>query len=93
MKLVELIDFEAEKKIDQMKQVAKQQAARVKSAQALLKLQKAKDKEQKARKRFVQSKQAAQGQTVSSISSYPFHVDKFTSNNLNSRAWASYEPA
>ena len=44
-----------------MKQVAKQQAARVKSAQALLKLQKAKDKEQKARKRFVQSKQAAQG--------------------------------
>ena len=63
MKLVELIDFEAEKKIDQMKQVAKQQAARVKSAQALVKLQKAKakDKEQKARKRFVQSKQAAQG--------------------------------
>jgi len=61
MKLVELIDFEAEKKIYQMKQVAKQQAARVKSAQALLKLQKAKDKEQKARKRFVQSKQAAKG--------------------------------
>ena len=60
MKLVELIDFVAEKrKIDQMKQVAKQQAARVKSAQALLKLQKAKDKEQKARKRFVQSKQVA----------------------------------
>ena len=60
MKLTELIDFEAEKrKIDQMKQVAKQQAARVKSAQALLKLQKAKDKEQKARKRFVQSKQVA----------------------------------
>jgi hypothetical protein len=60
MKLTELIDFEAEKrKIDQMKQVAKQQAARVKSAQALLKLQKAKEKEMKARRRFVQSKQAA----------------------------------
>ena len=60
MKLTELIDFEAEKrKIDQMKQVAKQQAARVKSAQALLKLQKAKEKEKKARQRFVQSKQAA----------------------------------
>jgi hypothetical protein len=60
MKLIELIDFEAEKrKIDQMKQVAKQQAARVKSAQALLKLQKAKEKEMKARRRFVQSKQAA----------------------------------
>jgi len=60
MKLSELVDFEAEKrKIDQMKQVAKQQAARVKSAQALLKLQKAKDKERKARQRFVQSKQAA----------------------------------
>ena len=60
MKLTELVDFESEKRrIDQMKQVAKQQAARVKSAQALLKLQKAKDKEQKARKRFVQSKQVA----------------------------------
>ena len=60
MKLTELVDFEAEKtKIDQMKQVAKQQAARVKSAQALLKLQKAKEKEKKARRRFVQSKQAA----------------------------------
>jgi hypothetical protein len=60
MKLTELVDFEAEKrKIDQMKQVAKQQAARVKSAQALLKLQKAKEKEKKARQRFVQSKQAA----------------------------------
>ena len=60
MKLTELIDFEAEKrKIDQMKQVAKQQAARVKSAQALLKLQKAKEKEKKARRRFEQSKQAA----------------------------------
>ena len=35
MKLTELVDFEAEKtKIDQMKQIAKQQAARVKSAQA-----------------------------------------------------------
>jgi hypothetical protein len=41
-----------------MKQVAKQQAARVKSAQALLKLQKAKEKEKKARRRFEQSKQA-----------------------------------
>jgi hypothetical protein len=59
MKLTELVDFEAEKrKIDQMKQVAKQQAARVKSAQALLKLQKAKEKEKKARRRFEQSKQA-----------------------------------
>jgi hypothetical protein len=44
MKLTELIDFEAEKrKIDQMKQVSKQQVARVNSAQALLKLQKAKE--------------------------------------------------
>ena len=60
MKLTELVDFESEKRrIDQMKQVAKQQAARVKSAQALLKLQKAKEKEKKARQRFVQSKQAA----------------------------------
>ena len=60
MKLTELVDFESEKtKIDQMKQVAKQQAARVTSAQALLKLQKAKEKEKKARQRFVQSKQAA----------------------------------
>ena len=60
MKLTELVDFESEKtKIDQMKQVAKQQAARVKSAQALLKLQKAKEKEKKARRRFEQSKQAA----------------------------------
>ena len=60
MKLTELIDFEEEKrKIDQMNQVAKQQAARVKSAQALLKLQKAKEKEKKARQRFVQSKQTA----------------------------------
>jgi hypothetical protein len=41
-----------------MKQVAKQQAARVKSAQSLLKLQKAKEKEKKARRRFEQSKQA-----------------------------------
>ena len=60
MKLTELIDFDAEKsKIDQMKQAAKQQTARVKSAQALLKLQKAKEKEKKARRRFEQSKHAA----------------------------------
>jgi hypothetical protein len=59
MKLTELIDHDAEKiKIDKMKQVAKQQAARVKSAQALLKLQKAKEKEKKARQRFAQCKQA-----------------------------------
>ena len=59
MKLTEFVDLESEKrKIDQMKQVAKQQAARVKSAQALLKLQKAKEKEKKARRRFEQSKQA-----------------------------------
>ena len=60
MKLTEPIDFEAEKRIiDQMKQVAKRQAAHVKSAQALLKLQKAKEKGKKARKRFLQSKQVA----------------------------------
>jgi hypothetical protein len=59
MKLTELIDYETEKRrIDQMKQVAKQQSDRVKSAQALLKLQKAKEKEKKARTKLVQTKQS-----------------------------------
>jgi len=62
MKLSELLDFETEKrKIDQMKQVAKQQAARIKSAQALLKLQKAKEKEKTARRKLIQTNQDVTG--------------------------------
>ena len=56
MKLTELIDYETEKRrIDQMKQVAKQQSDRIKSAQALLKIQKAKEKEKKARRKLIQT--------------------------------------
>ena len=60
MKLNEIVDFEAQKRnVERMKQNAARMMNQANSASAWLKMQKAKDKEQKARQKFIQSAQAA----------------------------------